>query len=242
MNIFKKEKKIKESEDSSTNGVKLVSVANTSSLYAEQFNSIRTSIRYSSADIKYKNLLVTSSIASEGKSTISGNLAVSFARQGSSVLLVDADLRRPTVEKTFEITEQKGLTNLLTEDNIKPSSVIYQTDVSDLSVLPSGPIPPSPADLLSSKKMDSLINQFNSQYDLVIYDSAPVLSVTDSQILATKLDGTIIVARANFVDKRKVETAVRSLRNVGGKIIGLILNDTEIPDDVYYYHKNKKSK
>jgi capsular exopolysaccharide synthesis family protein len=239
MSLFKRAKKI-QSEDSLTNGVKMVSVADESSLYAEQFNSIRTNIRYSSADSHYKKILITSSIPSEGKSTISANLAVSFAHQGSKVLLIDADLRRPTLNKTFLINDNVGLTNILTDDDVTLSKVIYQTNVSNLSVMPSGPVPPNPTDLLGSRKMDTLVDKVDSMYDLVIIDSAPALSVTDSQILSTKLDGVILVVRSNYVDKWKVKKSLRLFKNVDAKMIGLLLNDTEIPNDVYYYSDGAK--
>lgn len=240
MNLFKRKKKI-DADESMNKGVKIVAF-DASSAYAEQFNSIRTNIRYSSADEKYRSILIASSIAAEGKSTISANLAVSFARQGMKVLLVDADLRRPTIDKTFKISKNYGLTNLLTEDDAEDGKAIYETNIDNLLVLPSGPIPPNPAELLGSKKMDKLVTNFNLKYDLVIYDAAPVLLVSDSQELSTKLDGTILVSRANYVDKREVKRALRLFNNVDAKVIGLILNDSELLDNSYYYSsKEKKS-
>lgn len=134
------------------NGVNLITVSLPKSVNTEQFNTIRTNIEFSSIDKERKSLMFTSSMASEGKSTVVANTAVAFARQGKKVLLVDADLRRPTINATFSIQNPVGLTNFLTEKNLNINDAIYRTSIKNLYVMPSGPIPPNPSELIGSKK------------------------------------------------------------------------------------------
>ncbi|MFT8405680.1 CpsD/CapB family tyrosine-protein kinase, partial [Liquorilactobacillus nagelii] len=128
-----------------------------------------------------------------------------------------------------------GLTNFLTDREFDVNNAIYETSIPKLYVMPSGPIPPNPAELLSSKRMDSLIKALSDQLDLVIYDAPPVLSVTDAQILATKVDGTILVVRKNIAEKEAVKHSITALKQVNAKIIGTILNDVENAGGSGYY-------
>lgn len=219
-------------------GVGLISVSNPSSVIAEQFNTIRTNIEFSNVDRKLKSIVLTSSTASEGKSTVAANLAVSFARQGKKVLLVDADLRRPTLEKTFGLANPLGVTNYLTEDTISINDVIYKTTVDNLYIIPSGPTPPNPSELIGSRKMEKMIGILESTFDLIIYDAPPVLSVTDAQLLANKVDGVVVVVRVNKTEKENVRRAIGLIKHVGGRVIGTILNDVEESTNGYYgYYK-----
>ena len=213
MSLFKKKKKHLETTTMDY-GVRMITVSKSGSANTEQFNTIRTNIEFSSADEQFKSIMLTSSMASEGKSTVAANLAVSFARQGKKTLLVDSDLRRPTLNATFSIADPKGLTNFLTEKDMPANAVIYNTTVDNLSVMPSGPVPPNPSELIGSRKMAGLIKALEDNFDLVIYDAPPLLSVTDAQLIATRVDGTVLVVREGKTEKEALRQAVGLLNHV----------------------------
>jgi protein-tyrosine kinase len=202
---------------------------------SEQYRTIRTNIQFSSVDESIRTILVTSSGPEEGKSTTVANLAVVFAQQGKKVLLIDADLRKPTVHYTFQLENTTGLTNVLTKQTQLEKAVV-ETLVDNLKVLPSGPIPPNPAELLGSKAMEDMLVAALEQFDIVIFDTPPVLAVTDAQILANRCDGTILVVGSG---KTQIEPAVKSkelLLSSKGKLLGVVLNRKNAKDSQYYYY------
>jgi capsular exopolysaccharide synthesis family protein len=204
------------------------------SIAAEAYRTLRTNIQYSSFDKEIKTIVVTSAQAAEGKSTVSGNLALAFAQNEKKVIIVDCDLRKPSVHKNFKISNLKGLSEVLIGKE-KLDEVI-QSRNENLDILPSGKIPPNPSEMLASSSMNNLIENLKQKYDIVILDSAPLQAVTDAQILSTKVDGTILVIRAQRTNRQAVSEAKNLLTKVGSNIIGTVLHAVENTRGKYYYY------
>lgn len=219
---FKKKRK-RLDEFSLKHGVGLVTYNEPNNMISEQFNTIRTNIQFSSIDKQLKSILFTSSAPSEGKSTVSNNVAVSWAKQEEKVVLIDADLRRPTIHKTFDINNQNGISNYLL-GNTNLEEIIKKTMVPNLYVIPSGPIPPNPSELLGSKRVEKLFLELQDQFDLLIFDAPPVNSVTDAQVLASKVDGVVLVVPQGLAEKSGVIHAKNALNMVHANILGAIMN------------------
>lgn len=204
------------------------------SIAAESYRTLRTNIQYSSFDKEYKVIMVTSSEPGEGKSTTSGNLALSFAQDGKKVLLIDCDLRKPSLHKKFKISNLVGLSDVLIgKEDLKTALHRYN---ENLVVLTSGKLPPNPSEMLSSKAMSNLLKELKNVFDYIILDTPPVQAVTDSQILSTKADGTILVIRAEKTKKDSVQNALGLLKKVNANIIGTVLNGIESSRNKYYYY------
>lgn len=220
-----------------TKPVSLITLIDKSSPISEQYRTIRTNIQFASTvDHEIKTIVVTSSGAGEGKSTTAANLAVVFANAGQRVLLVDADLRKPTVHKTFHLQNNVGFSNLLSTKETM-SNVIQATVVPNLSLLTSGPKPPNPSELLSTARMDQLIRELRGAFDLVIFDMPPIVQVTDAQIMASKVDGTMLVVREDVSSKDAVVKAQKLLQMVNATILGAIYHGTKnAVDQGYYYY------
>jgi capsular exopolysaccharide synthesis family protein len=206
---------------------------------AEAYRTIRSNIRFSSTDREIKSLLITSSGPEEGKSLTCANLAVAFAASETKVLLIDADLRKPNLHRIMNINKKDGLTNILSEHK-DYKAFISRTEVSNLDVLSSGPVPPNPSEMLSSKAMKSLMEQLKSNYDIVIVDTPPVGLVTDAQILSTLVDGAILVVASEKAKVDSTRNARDLLKNVNSNILGVILNRVKKKEKVYYYEYSEK--
>jgi len=216
-------------------GSSLITYMDPKSLNAEQFRTIRTNIEFAQLDTKLKSLLVSSSIPAEGKSTIASNLAYVISQTDKKVLLVDADLRKPTVHRTFKLNNEKGLTTLLANSDLRFNQVVQHSKDLNLYFLPSGPIPPNPSEVLASAKMTLLMKELAQYFDLVIYDAPPVTAVTDPQILATKVDGVVLVVRQGYSRKEEVKQAKTALDNVNANILGFVMNGKELSETAGYY-------
>lgn len=210
-----------------TNGkhqVSLITYTDPHSVNAEQFRTLRTNIEFVQFERQLKSLLVTSSIPSEGKSTVASNLAIVMAQTQKRILLVDSDLRKPTVQRTFKTANNVGLTTLLMDPDMAVEDAILYRKELNLYVLSSGVQPPNPSELLGSDRMNEIMAALNERFDLVIYDAPPLRSVADSQILASKLDGVILVVRNEYSQKDDVKQANEILLNAKANIIGYVMN------------------
>lgn len=205
------------------------------SLIAESYRSLRSNIAYSSFDGEYQIISVTSAVPAEGKSTTAINLAVSLSQLEKKVLLIDCDMRKPSLHKKLGISNVYGLTDLLVEK--RGMKIVSQKKSEFLTVLTAGTIPPNPAEMLDSKVMSSFLEECRNNYDHIILDTPPLQAVTDAQVLSTKADGTLMVIKANFTKKNDVESAVDMIKKVNGKIIGTVLNATKDNNKKYYYYE-----
>ena len=225
MSLFHRRKQ--QSTDTMTNGAKLITIAHPKSPISEQFRTIRTNINFMAIDHPIKSLALTSANVSEGKSTVTDNVAVVWAQTGQRVLLIDADMRRPTLHATFGVNNQQGLTTVLTSpsNSIDLRQVIQESGVTNLDILTSGPIPPNPAELLNSQRMKALLESVKDLYDMVIVDVPPMLEVTDTQILSRYLDAVVLVVKQNQTQKLAVKRAVELLKLAHANLLGYVMND-----------------
>lgn len=192
-------------------------------------------------DKPYRTLLITSAGPSEGKTTVATCIATVMAQAGQRVLLIDCDLRRPRVHRVFHKSSDVGVTTALLDDDI--DAAVMPTDIPNLSVIPAGPIPPNPAELLQSERFKTFLDQAKARFDRVIIDSPPVVAVTDAAILSTITDGTVLVVRAFATSKDLARHALRSLRDVGVKMAGCVLNAVNLSRHEYkysYYYQYKR--
>ncbi|WP_124059151.1 CpsD/CapB family tyrosine-protein kinase [Vaginisenegalia massiliensis] len=216
-------------------GASLITFTDPKSVNAEQFRALRTNIEFAQLDKQLKSLLVSSSIPTEGKSTISSNLAYVMGQTEKKVLIVDADLRKPTVHKTFKLNNEQGLSNLIVNRDMKFNEVVQHSYDLNLYFLPSGPIPPNPSELLSSARMNQIMQELSTYFDLVIYDAPPITAVADPQILATRVDGVLMVVRQNFAKKEEVRAAKKALDTVNANILGYVMNGKPVSNSSGYY-------
>ncbi|MDU5109598.1 MAG: CpsD/CapB family tyrosine-protein kinase [Clostridium sp.] len=203
------------------------------SMVAESYRTLRTNIQYSSFDKEYRVIVVTSAEPEEGKSTTSGNLALCMAQGDKKIMLIDCDLRKPSLHKKFKISNLLGLSDVMI-GKADLASVTHRYN-KNLFLLTSGKIPPNPSEMLSSKAMSYLLESLKETFDYIILDTPPLKVVTDSQILSTKADGTILVVRAERTKKESVKNAVDLLKKVNANIIGMVLNGIDVSRSEYYY-------
>lgn len=202
---------------------------------SEAFRSLRTSVLLSTAGQPPRSLAVTSAEPGEGKTTISGNLAISLAQLGKRVLLIDGDMRRPRLHRMFDLQTPLGLTSYLAGQE-EWRSLVHPTGTAGLDCMVCGPVPPNPSELLSSEPMQRLISEAMEEYQFVVVDSSPLLSVADGRILSSIVEGTILVVRGGVTPRELVKRAQAYVHDVGARLIGAVLNDVDLRRDVYYLY------
>ncbi len=213
---------------------------------SEVFRALRTNLQFMSKSSNCQTILITSTVQSEGKSWTSANLATTFAQTGTKTLIIDADMRKPRQHKIFQISNIPGLSNYLSgindmgrKQNIDVFDCIKKTGIDNLYLLPSGNIPPNPSELLMSDKTLELLEEVKNNFDVVIFDGAPCLLVTDSTIISRIVDSTVLVTSYKYTKIDDLKEATKRIKRVGGKIAGVILNRVEISNKKYeskYYY------
>lgn len=203
---------------------------------SEAYRVLRTNILFSSFDKPIKTMVVTSAGPGEGKSTTLVNLAVTFAQQGSRVLLIDADLRKPRIHRILMMDNSNGLTNLLSTRN-DYKDYVRSCRIKNLDILLCGAIPPNPSELLMSNAMKQFIQKVREDYDIVLIDAPPAIIVTDAAIISTFVDGTMLVAASGTVERDELIRAKEMLNKVNANIIGVVLNkiDRKTSGGYHYY-------
>lgn len=204
------------------------------SIDAEAYRSLRSNIEYSSFDDEYRVIVVTSSVPGEGKSTTSGNLAIALAQSGNSVLLVDCDMRKPSIHKKFKISNAAGTAELLLRKKLFEEVANKYNE--NLTIITAGKIPPNPSEMLASRAMTAFIEEMKKEFKYIILDTPPLQAVTDAQVLSTKADGVLLVVRAGSTKKELVSNSVDLINKVHGKVIGTVLNGVENKRNNYYYY------
>ncbi|MBL3645934.1 CpsD/CapB family tyrosine-protein kinase [Peribacillus frigoritolerans] len=217
--------------------VNLIAQTNPKSPITEQYRLIRTNIQFSSVDKDIQTIVVTSSEPNDGKSTTAANLAIVLAQEDKKVVLVDADLRKPSVHYAFSLSNIEGLTSVLTK-KMSIEKALIKTNVPNLEILTSGPIPPNPSELLNSKSIETTIDELKGMYDYIIFDTPPVLVVPDSQIVANKCDGVIMVVASGKTNKQSAVKAKELLVKANTSLLGVVLNGVETDNSNYYYYQS----
>ncbi|KRN31278.1 CpsD/CapB family tyrosine-protein kinase [Weissella halotolerans] len=227
-------KKIKQDDETQRNGARLITFTEPKNIISEQFRTVKTNIEFAGAALdKLQVVMFTSAEISDGKSTVAANIAITWAQAGKSVLLVDADLRRPTAHSTFDIPNTRGLTSILASD-MQPKDLVRETFVPNLSVLQAGPVPPNPAELLGSKRMTALVNWMRNNYDMVVLDVPPVMAVTDAQVMFKLVDGIVLVTTIGKTLKANLKRTVETISLTDAKVLGCVERVKDKSNDAGY--------
>lgn len=205
------------------------------SVAAEAFRILRTNLQFTNPDRPLRSLLITSPEVGDGKSTVTANLGVSLAQSGKRIVIVNTDLRRPSVHKLFGVADGVGLTSVLV-GQASVAEALRDTSVPGLRLLTAGPMPPNPAELLESQRMRTVIAELEQEADIVLYDAPPVIAVTDAGLLAPYVDGCILVVSVGTTQRELARAAAEQLQRLGGHVLGVVLNRMNHGAGYYYYY------
>ncbi|HEX6384419.1 MAG TPA: CpsD/CapB family tyrosine-protein kinase [Anaerolineae bacterium] len=212
----------------------LITLTDPRSPISEAYRTLRTNLSFYSLDNPIRTLVVTSPAVGEGKSTTVANLAVTMAQSGRRTILVDCDLRRPSIHELFDLSSAPGLTNLVLDEVDKPP--LQQTTVENLWLLASGPPPPNPADMLGTRKVDQVIETLADMADIVLFDAPPVIAVTDAAVLGAKVDGVLLVVSAGKTRREHAERAKELLEKARVRIVGATLTNAPRDNSIGNYY------
>jgi len=214
----------------------LITLSNPRSPLAEAYRTLRTNLDFSSLDHPLTSMVVTSAGPEEGKSTTLANLAVTTAQSGRKVILVDCDLRRPRLHELFGLRNENGLTTMVVNEAAMKQPPLQETGVSGLQVLTSGPQPPNPAEILGSRRMAEVIELLTGQADVVFFDTPPVIAVTDAAVLASRVDGVLLVISAGSTKRDYVRQAQTLLQKVNARVMGAVLTNVAFDASLHRYY------
>lgn len=223
----------------STSKKPLVLPDHSKSIVAEAYRGLRTNVDFSSFDEKVQAIAVTSTSPEEGKSTTLANLALSYANAEQKVLVIDADMRQPSCHKIFNVANRFGLSSVLS-GQAEVMSVIRETSNENLFVIPSGPIPPNPSELLGSRRLDAMMELLKDKFDIIIMDTPAVLAVTDPVLVASRCDGVLFVVQAGKVKRERIVKAKAILEHSRARILGVVLNNVKLKKKELYYQYGEK--
>ncbi len=214
----------------------LITITDAQSPQAEAYRSLRTNLDFYSLENPLHALLIASAEPDDDNTIVLANLGVISAQAGKHVILVDADMRRPRLHELFHLHNDRGLATALTEEGA--DLPIFPTDIPNLQVMPAGPTPTNPADLLASMRMNDILTRLKEQADVILFDAPPLVAVTDGALLAAKVDGVLLVARAGHTRRELVEKAQDILQKVKANLIGSVLTNAMVDTGVYKYYGN----
>lgn len=217
----------------------LVTISDPRSPVSEAYRALRTNLQFASLDKELRTLLVTSAGPGEGKSTTLGNLAVTLAQAEKRVILVDCDLRRPVLHKLFGLSNERGLTTMMVDAAAMKNPPLQETGVNGLRLLASGTLPPSPSDLLGSRRMDEVLQVLLADADILLLDAPPVMAVADAAVLATKVDGVLLVVSAGQTRRDNVRVAKSRLEKVNANLLGVVLNNVALDTSLGRYYAGR---
>lgn len=218
----------------------LITISNPRSPASEAYRTLRTNLEFSSLDKPIRTMVVTSAAPEEGKSTTLANLAVAIAQAGKKVILVDCDLRRPALHKIFNARSTAGFTDMMRDDALLKKPPLQETGVPDLRLLVSGTIPPNPAELLGSKRMEEVIAALLKIADMILFDAPPVVAVTDAALLSSKVDAALLVVSAGKTKRDHAKKAKALLDKVNARLIGTVLNNVKGEASLYQYYAGEE--
>lgn len=216
----------------------LITVANPRSPISEAYRTLRTNLEFSSLDKAIRSMVVTSAAPEEGKSTTLANLAVTTAQAGKKVILVDCDLRRPSLHQIFNARAAPGFTDMMRDDTLMGKPPLQDTSVANLRLLASGTIPPNPSELLASRRMGEVIAALQQLADVVLFDAPPIVAVTDAAVLASKVDAVLLVVSAGKTKREHAKKAKALLEKVNAHLIGTVLNNVKGEASLYQYYSS----
>ena len=207
---------------------------------SEAYRTLRTNLEFSSLDKPIKTMVVTSPGTEEGKSTTLANLAITLAQAEKQVILVDCDLRRPSQHEIFGLSNGVGLTTMMVDDSAMKDPPLLDTGVEALWLLPSGPLPPNPSELVGSRRMEEIIAALSERADIVLYDAPPIIAVTDAAVLASRVDAVLLVIKGGATKRDHAQKAKALLEKVNAHLVGVVLNNVKMDTSYYRYYAEHK--